>query len=240
MASHCEPSPRLPCPSAELRRQKPAVNEPLPPPADLPALPAAAAGAAGDGIVVQGWTPAQLRQLAVEAYRRQLSPQLAALGYASSAAGANGGNNTASSSYSDEEGSAAVIDRLPEPSGPANGGSSRGSGSGSAESSPGAAGSGAAAWEAEIAAEIAAGEGPVLESLNRYLRRLEITAEQGSGVDDAGRPAALAAAIAAFDLPQTPDGCFPALFGRWAAGEGASKGGPPFRDVAEVALPLVA
>ncbi|KAL4435621.1 hypothetical protein ABPG77_002584 [Micractinium sp. CCAP 211/92] len=196
----------------DLKKQRPDVSEPLPPPAKLPPLPAAAGGAAGGSSGVQGWTPAQLRQLAADAYRSQLSPQLVARGYAS----ATSDSNTASSSFSDEDISRAVIDRLPDPSGPAAGSTANSS----AEGSLVAAGSSAAAWEAELAAEIAAGEGPVLESLGRYLRHLETTAAGstggggGSDEEGAGQQAALAQAIAAFDLPQTPDGCFPALFGR--------------------------
>lgn len=205
----------LPCLPAELKKQQPAASEPLPPPDKVPPLPAAAAEAAGDGSAMQGWTPARLRQLAAEAYRSQLSPQLAALGYAS---GSTSGS-TASSSFSDEESSRAVIDGLAEPSGPAAGSS------GSTGAGPGPASGGAAAWEAELAAEIAAGEGPVLATLGRYLRHLETTAAGGAGgeggnsdEEGVGQQAALAGAIAAFDLPQTPDGCFPALFGRCVGG----------------------
>ncbi|KAL4425249.1 hypothetical protein ABPG75_009265 [Micractinium tetrahymenae] len=210
----------------ELKQQQPAMNEPLPPPAKLPPLTAPVAEAAGDGSAVQGWSAVQLRQLAAEAYRSQLSPLLVSQGYgsASAAAGNTAGascSNTASGSFSEEEAGGEVIDRLPETSG------SSSSGSGSGSSGAGAAAGSTAAWEAELAAEIAAGEGPVLESLGRYLRHLETTAASSGGSSKATvgggssdeeeaerQQAALAAAVAAFDLPQTPDGCFPALFGR--------------------------
>ena len=56
----------------------------------------------------------------------------------------------------------------------------------------------------------------MLEALGSYLRHLETDADGGGSQQE---QAALAAAIAAYDLPATPDGCFPALFGRCVSRE---------------------
>ena len=66
------------------------------------------------------------------------------------------------------------------------------------------------AWEAELSAELAAGEGPVMEALQSYLSFVETT---GSGAN-ARWQWRLGAAIAKFDVPASPDGCFPALFSK--------------------------
>lgn len=68
----------------------------------------------------------------------------------------------------------------------------------------------AAAWEAELAAELAAGEGPVMEALEAYLREVE----SDMGVGGSELAARLGAAVARFDVPAAPEGCFPALFTR--------------------------
>ena len=191
----------------------PSVNTPLPALETLPALPSTASDATGDGAAVCGLSAARLCQLAAEAYSRQLSPALAPVAVAAlrqAAGSASGG------SFSEEDStSSRVIDRLPVPVSSSN-----------STSTSGTSTSGAGAWEAELAAEIAAGEGPVLTALGRYFRHIETSVESGSssgskgdasaaaGDDDAPLQADLAAAIAAFDLPATPDGCFPALFGR--------------------------
>lgn len=65
-------------------------------------------------------------------------------------------------------------------------------------------------WEAEIASELATGEGPVMRALTAYLRHVE-TAGDGGGSAWHWR---LGTAIAKFDVPWSPDGCFPALFNR--------------------------
>ena len=199
--------------SAELKKAMPSVNTPLPALETLPALPSTASDATGDGAAVCGLSAARLCQLAAEAYSRQLSPALAPVAVAAlrqAAGSASGG------SFSEEDStSSRVIDRLPVPVSSSN-----------STSTSGTSTSGAGAWEAELAAEIAAGEGPVLTALGRYFRHIETSVESGSssgskgdasaaaGDDDAPLQADLAAAIAAFDLPATPDGCFPALFGR--------------------------
>lgn len=69
---------------------------------------------------------------------------------------------------------------------------------------------GGADWGAELAAELAAGEGPVMEALNSYLRHVETSADSGGS----SWQWKLGAAIAKFDVPAAPDGCFPALFNR--------------------------
>jgi hypothetical protein len=192
--------------SAELKRQRVAVNAPLEAPTKLPTLPQAVSEAAGDSLSSAGIAPAHLRRLAVDAYSARLSPRLlpvatAALG-AASAAGSSG------SSFSEEDAGLAgqqLIDRLATPAAA----SSSSNGSSSSKS----AGS---AWEAELATEFAAGEGPVLQALGSYLRHLETDADGGGSQQE---QAALAAAIAAYDLPATPDGCFPALFGRCVSRE---------------------
>lgn len=65
-------------------------------------------------------------------------------------------------------------------------------------------------WEAELAAELAAGEGSVLQALRSYVRHLETSADGGSSA----LQWQLGPIIAQFDVPATPDGCFPALFNR--------------------------
>ena len=65
-------------------------------------------------------------------------------------------------------------------------------------------------WGAELAAELAAGEGPVMQALNTYLRHVE-TSGDGGGTTWQWK---LGAAIGKFDIPAAPDGCFPALFNR--------------------------
>ncbi len=62
----------------------------------------------------------------------------------------------------------------------------------------------------EVAAELAAGEGPVMEALNAYLRHVE-TDGDGGGTSWQWK---LGSAISQFDIPAAPDGCFPALFNR--------------------------
>lgn len=69
---------------------------------------------------------------------------------------------------------------------------------------------GGADWSAELAEELAAGEGPVMEALNSYLRHVETSADSGGSTWQWK----LGAAIAKFDVPAAPDGCFPALFNR--------------------------
>lgn len=66
------------------------------------------------------------------------------------------------------------------------------------------------AWEAELAAELATGEGPVMKALQCYLSFVETT---GSGANTRWQWR-LGAAISKFDVPASPDGCFPALFSR--------------------------
>ncbi len=209
-------------PAAELKAQRPETLDPLAAPAELPPLPAAAAEAAGDGSTPGlGPTADQLRQLAAEAYAGALHPQLlpaAAAKQGLGGLGAAGGSSSGSISASfseDEQGAGKLIDRLGIPQGTSAGGNGGGNGPGGS----GGAASGAAAasrsWDAEIAAEIAAGEGPVLQALGSYFRHLETTAGSAGGSTQQEQ-AALAEAIAAFDAPATPEGCFPALFGRWA------------------------
>ena len=65
-------------------------------------------------------------------------------------------------------------------------------------------------WGAELAAELAAGEGPVMAALNSYLRHVETSADSGGS----SWQWKLGSAIAKFDIPAAPDGCFPALFSR--------------------------
>lgn len=153
-------------------------------------------GASSSGL---GLSARQLRQLALDAYTSTLHPQLLPAATAALGLGSTGATSS-SLSFSDEDiHGVRLMDRLPEPAS-----STRTSSSGS-----GRGGS----WEAELAAEIAAGEGPVLQALSSYFRHLETDAEGGSE----GNAPELAAAISAADLPATPDGCFPALFGRHVA-----------------------
>lgn len=149
---------------------------------------------------------ADLRQQTAVSYTSSLHPQLLpaaqALGLAGGGSGQTQASSSASASFSEEEGSSGrLIDRVPVP----------------AEGGAAASNSSAASWEAELAAEIATGEGPVLEALGRYLRHLETDAAGGSATASSDADS-LAAAIAAFDAPATPDGCFPALFGRCVLG----------------------
>jgi len=75
----------------------------------------------------------------------------------------------------------------------------------------GSGGSGASSdWGAELAAELAAGEGPVMEALNAYLRHVETTGDGGGSTWQWK----LGSEIGKFDVPAAPDGCFPALFNR--------------------------
>lgn len=182
-------------------QQRPALLEPLPAPANLPPLPQAASAAAGSTSSSEGplgISPAELRRLAAEAYSATLHPQL--LPTAAGTLGLSGAAAGSLSSFSEEESGSALIDRLAVPAG----------------SGPAAAAPGGRGWEAELAAEFAAGEGPVLQALGSYFRHMETSVDPaGVGGSDAER-AALAGAIAAFDTPPTPDGCFPALFGRCA------------------------
>lgn len=64
-------------------------------------------------------------------------------------------------------------------------------------------------WGAELATELAAGEGPVMEALQAYCRHIETDGESG-GSEWQWK---LGAAIARYDVPAAPDGCFPAIFG---------------------------
>lgn len=74
-----------------------------------------------------------------------------------------------------------------------------------------ASGNGAAGdWGAEVAAELAAGEGPVMEALHAYLRHVETTGDGGGSTWQWK----LGSEIGKFDVPAAPDGCFPALFNR--------------------------
>ncbi|PRW33974.1 deoxyribodipyrimidine photolyase isoform A [Chlorella sorokiniana] len=194
----------------ELKKQRPDMLAPLAAPAELPALPAAAAEATGDGSAGLGLTAAQLRQLAAEAYKDALHPQLLPAAAAKQGLGGWGatgssGSGSISASFSEEEQGGRLIDTLNVPPGSNGGGSSGAAASASAAASR--------SWDAELAAEIAAGEGPVLDALTRYFCHLETTAG-GSGGSSWEEQAALAEAIAQFDMPATPDGCFPALFGR--------------------------
>jgi pimeloyl-ACP methyl ester carboxylesterase len=66
------------------------------------------------------------------------------------------------------------------------------------------------AWDAELSAELAAGEGPVMQALQSYLSYVETTGESGGS----RWQWKLGAAIAKYDVPAAPDGCFPALFSR--------------------------
>ena len=110
-------------------------------------------------------------------------------------------------------------------------------GSGSSSDEPGSSGAGgwrapAEAWEAELAAELAAGEGPVMEALGAYLRSVETelagsssstsSSSSGSGGGDGELAARLRAAVARYDIPAAPEGCFPALFSRWLQGSGSA------------------
>ena len=65
-------------------------------------------------------------------------------------------------------------------------------------------------WDAELASELAAGEGAVMNALSSYLRHLETSAD-GGGAEWQWR---LGQSIAKFDVPAAKDGCFPALFNR--------------------------
>ena len=63
-------------------------------------------------------------------------------------------------------------------------------------------------WTDEVTTELAAGEGPVMNALNAYLSHVE-TAGDGGGSEWQWK---LGSAIAKFDIPAAPDGCFPAIF----------------------------
>lgn len=192
---------------------------PLAAPTELPPLPPAAAEAAGEGSTGLGFSADQLRQLAAEAYAGTLHPQLLPAAAAKQglggwgAAGGSAGGSLSASFSEDEQGTGRLLDRLVVPAG-TNGGVVTVDGSGSGGSATTAAGSAAASrsWDAELSAEIAAGEGPVLAALGSYFRHLETTGSSDGGGQE--EQAALAEAIAAFDAPATPCGCFPALFGR--------------------------
>lgn len=196
----------------------------LPPvdaPAKLPPLPAPAAEAAGGegSSAALGLSPSKLRQLAADAYLSTVAPQLRP-----AASAALGLDSTASagslSSFSEDESSraGALINRLPD--------DAAGSGAAAPGGSDTGSGSSGRAWEARLAAEIAE-EGPVLTTLRRYLRSFETEAEvgagngSGSGSGSGDQGGELAAAIAAFDAPATPEGSFPALFSRWVHSLGA-------------------
>lgn len=209
-------------PAAELKQQRPEVLPPLAAPAELPALPAAATEEAGDGSAGLGLNADHLRQLAADAYKGALHPQLlpaaaAKQGLGGWGAASSSGSGSISASFSEDEQGGRLIDQLSLPPGSNGTGGARSSARSAsvAAAVPGAAVA-SRSWDSEMAAEIAAGEGPVLDTLNRYLRHLETTAG-GSGGSSREEQAALAEAIAAFDAPATPDGCFPALFGRWGA-----------------------
>ena len=192
-----------PMPGAELKKQRPEMLAPLAAPSSLPPLPQAAAEAAGDGSDGLGLSAAQLRQLAADAYAAALHPQLLPAAAATQGLGAAASSGSSLSSYSEDDQAGRLVDRLAVPTS---------SSSGAAAPAPAGRGS----WEAEVAAEIAAGEGPVLQALGSYFRHLETTAEAGAtGSSSQDEQAALAGAVAEFDAPATPDGCFPALFGRW-------------------------
>ena len=191
-------------------------------PAELPTLPAAAAEEVGDGSAGLGLSADHLRQLAADAYKSALHPQLlpaaaAKQGLGGWGAASSTGSGSISASFSEEEQGGRLIDQLSLPPGSnsTSGARSSASSASRAEAAPGAAVA-SRSWDSEMAAEIAAGEGPVLDALNSYFRHLETTAG-GSGGSSREEQAALAEAIAAFDAPATPDGCFPALFGRWGA-----------------------
>jgi hypothetical protein len=227
---------------AELQARGLRYNDPLPPLDRLPPLPQGAPsaltnGSAGSGGGDEssgglGLEAAQLRRLAAEAFHSTLSPALrptaAALpGYGgdvaaaapaphAAAAASNGTSNSASFSDEDSSSGGRLLDRLVPSPGPASEGGAFVEGM---ASPPGCSGTGREAWEAALAAEIAAGEGPVLRALGSYLRHLEESATGGGGgseaeEEEAAAAAALAEAIQRYDLPATPDGCFPALFGR--------------------------
>jgi pimeloyl-ACP methyl ester carboxylesterase len=66
-------------------------------------------------------------------------------------------------------------------------------------------------WEAELAAELAAGEGPVINALKSYLEHVETCAD-GGGDSRNDWEWKLGKVIARYDVPAAPDGCFPALF----------------------------
>lgn len=201
---HAFAPPHTPMSTPELKQQRPETLAPLAAPPSLPPLPQAAADAAGDGSASLGLSAAQLRQLAADAYAAALHPQLLPAAAATQGLGDAASSGSSLSSYSEEEQGGRLIDRLAVPT----------SGSGGAVA-PAPTGSGA--WEAEMAAEIAAGEGPVLQALGSYFRHLETTADAGANTRSSSseeEQAALTGAIAAFDAPATPDGCFPALFGR--------------------------
>ncbi|KAL4854579.1 Pheophytinase [Chlorella vulgaris] len=186
-----------------------------------------------------GISSSQLRQLASEAYRAGLSPalQAAAAAHGPSYGGGGGASlagSTGSVSFSDEESNGngngngrgpRLIERLVSSStstAATAAGSSAAAGAdcepglpaGTSTSTSAAVGAGQGlSMAAEVAAEFAAGEGPVMRALGSYLRHLE-TAADGGSVEAEAEAAALAQAIASHDLPATPDGCFPALFGR--------------------------
>lgn len=190
-----------------------------------------------------GISSSQLRQLASEAYRAGLSPALQAAAATQPSYGGGGGGggasanlagSTGSVSFSDEESNgngsgngrgARLIERLVSSSTSTAATAAGSSAAAAADCKPGlpagtststsaAVGAGQGlSIAAEVAAEFAAGEGPVMRALGSYLRHLE-TAADGGSVEAEAEAAALAQAIASHDLPATPDGCFPALFGR--------------------------
>lgn len=66
-------------------------------------------------------------------------------------------------------------------------------------------------WEAELASELAAGEGPVINALKSYLQHVETCADGGGDARNDWEWK-LGRVIARYDVPAAPDGCFPALF----------------------------
>ena len=174
---------------AELCQRQPGMIAPLDAPMALPPLPATLSHDAGLGI-----SSAELRQLAAAAYLDSLHPLLRLAG------------DAAAQGWRDWEWGAPSSPSQPDAAAAAPGG----------------------AWESELASEIASSESQVLAALGSYLRHLEAAGGGGNGISSSGSvsdsdadaadgsavPLLLAAAIAAFDAPATPNGCFPALFGR--------------------------
>ena len=141
--------------AAELAASGPAVNAPLDAPAALPALPQGCAPGAEDALP----GGAELLRMAAAAYAGSLDPRLAAAAAADPRGEASsddeGGALAGSSSSSSGDGVEAaewLIGRL------------------TGDEEEGGAGSSSSAWEAELAAELAAGEGPVMAALEGYLR----------------------------------------------------------------------
>lgn len=193
---------------------------PLDPPTTLPPLPAGGAGALASlpgATGFEGGLPSAAELLELTAAVRDSASVWSSV----AAATATMPDAVAStSSYSEDDPAAALINRLEAVAEDANMADDRQS-----------------AWEAEVAAEVAAGEGPVIDALSAYLLHVEEAGDaalhdsgvgsssnnsNSSGAGGSGAAAAaerqlrsrVAAAIQRHDAPASPGGCFPALFGR--------------------------